>query len=163
MYRLYVEALRQCKHLRATGLAARQPVGVCSKNVQELPSTAASSAACRCFAATSPAYAKENALTCAVDMIYSQAKPVAFTAGCVASWGTSTATCRCPTSAHTMLAAAKPSSPCRNCAVDTAAEPLPLEGLAGCAAAQASHRSLPVLLACKSSNQWEWRRDTSHR
>ena len=90
---------------------------------------------------------------------FSHAKPLAFNAGCVASWGTSSATCRCPTSAHTMLAAAKPISPCRNWAVNTEAEPLPSEGLAGCAAAQASHRSLPVLLACKSSNQWEWRCD----
>jgi hypothetical protein len=38
---------------------------------------------------------------------------------------------------------------------DTAEEPRLPEGLAGCAAAQASHRSLPVLLACDTSNQLE--------
>jgi hypothetical protein len=50
------------KHQQSASL----PVGVCSKNAQGLPSTAVSSLVWRCLAATSPAYAKENALTYAV-------------------------------------------------------------------------------------------------
>lgn len=73
--------------------------------------------------------------------------------------GMSTAADHNHTSAHTTLAAAKPMRPCKNRLVDTAEELTPLEGVTGWAAAQANHKSLPVLLACNRSNQMWWQCD----